>query len=169
MLWLRGQNHTVLGAEISPIAVAGFFSENGLAAHTNSQNRYTKWEADGITIFQGDFFQLVPEDVATTSYVFDRAALIALPPDLRLDYVRQLSTILPDKAKILLITFEYDQHAMNGPPFSVEESEVRQLYGQRYDINVLCRQDALNEYPYFRSCGLHSLAEKVYLISPHGQ
>jgi len=98
--------------------------------------------------------------------VFDRAALVALPPELRQDYVRQLLNILPDKAKILLVTFSYDQGIMSGPPFSVEESEIHRLYGQRYDIKQLCSQDVLDRVPAIPQLRVTGFGRKSPFVDP---
>ncbi|MGZ8237562.1 MAG: thiopurine S-methyltransferase, partial [Methylobacter sp.] len=165
MLWLLGQGNRVLGVEISPIAVRDFFSENGLIPGLSQQGTFQCWEADGLAILLGDFFNLDESGVQDVGGVFDRAALVALPPELRQRYVQHLHDILPDTVDILLVAFEYDQSVMNGPPFSVSEDEIRLLYQQNYEITPLFEQDVLNEYPHMRARGLNYLQDKVYLLS----
>jgi len=53
---------------------------------------------------------------------------------------------------------------MNGPPFSVNEDEIQTLYQDTYDIELLFTQDKLELYPQFKSLGLDSMEEKVYLL-----
>jgi len=167
MLWLCGQSHRVLGVEISPIAVRDFFNENGLIPRISQQGAFQRWEADGLTILQGDFFNLTAEDVQDADAVFDRASLVALPPELRQRYAQHLHDILPDAVEILLVTFEYDQQLMDGPPFSVTEDEIHTLYQQNYEVTPLFEQDVLDEYPQFHARGLNYLLDKVYLLSSH--
>jgi len=50
-----------------------------------------------------------------------------LPIELRQQYARHLKSIFPDNVKTLLVTFEYEQ-TNGGPPFSVNEDEIRDLY-----------------------------------------
>jgi thiopurine S-methyltransferase len=166
MLWLRAQGHGVLGVEISPIALRDFFSESGLAPSTRSQGRFERWEADGLVILRGDFFDLDRAALGDVAGVYDRASLVALPPPMRVRYAEQLEAILPDAVATLLVTVEYPQHQMNGPPFSVTEDEVRRLYERRYEVTPLFAKDVLQESPRFAERGLTRLVERVYRLQP---
>ena len=166
LLWLRQQGHHVLGIEISAIAILDFFVENNLTFNSRHQNDLQIWESEHLTILQDDFFNLTAHQLLDVAGVFDRAALVALPISLRQKYAQHLKNILSEKAKILLIAFEYDQSKMDGPPFAVHEAEIHELYGDRYEIKLLLSQDALDNYPSFRSRGLSCLTEKVYLLTP---
>ncbi len=166
LLWLRQQGHHVLGIEISAIAILDFFVENNLTFNSRYQNDLQIWESEHLTILQDDFFNLTAHQLLDVAGVFDRAALVALPISLRQKYAQHLKNILSEKAKILLIAFEYDQSKMDGPPFAVHEAEIHELYGDRYEIKLLLSQDALDNYPSFRSRGLSCLTEKVYLLTP---
>lgn len=166
MLWLRSQGLGVTGVELSPIAVHDFFAENALEPIVTQQGRFERWEADGLVILQGNFFDLTAADVADCAGVFDRASLIALPPEMRTRYAQHLMAILPRHIQTLLITLEYDQQEMGGPPFSVQEAEVAALYGDTYQVDRLLTLNALDDEPGFRQRGLTRLAEKVYLLTP---
>jgi thiopurine S-methyltransferase len=98
--------------------------------------------------------------------VFDRAALIALPADMRVRYVSTLREILPIDARIMLVTLTYPQQQMEGPPFSLSEEEVSTLYGSGYHIEKLCQTEILNQEPGFKAKGLDSLVETVYKMVP---
>lgn len=89
-----------------------------------------------------------------------------MPIELRQQYVRHLKSILPDNVKTLLVTFEYEQKEMAGPPFSVNDIEIRDLYQDDYEIILLFKQDVLDEYPQFQAQGLNRLQEKIYLLKP---
>ncbi len=104
MLWLREQGHQVLGVELSAIAVQAFFKENGYTPQHSTRGKFDRCEANGIRILCGDFFDLGRDDLANVSVVYDRAALIALPPEMRERYVRDMVGILPTATQILLIT-----------------------------------------------------------------
>lgn len=166
MLWLRSQNLLVTGVEISPIAVHDFFAENGLEPIVTQQGAFERWECDGLVILLGDFFHLSAADLADCAGVFDRASLIALPPEMRTHYAQHLMSILPPAAPILLITLEYDQREMKGPPFSVQEAEVRGFYEEYYAVERIHALDALADEPGFRQRGLTRLDEKVYVLTP---
>jgi len=165
LLWLRAQGHPVLGVEISPIAVQDFFAENCLASEVHDAGRYQRWESDGLVILCGDFFALSADELAECRGVYDRASLIALPPEMRESYARHLISIVPPGVRVLLVTMEYPQSQMSGPPFAVRDSEVRALYESRFGVRRLFSADILDENPRFRKKGLRSLAEKVYVLA----
>ena len=165
LLWLRAQGHKVLGVEISPIACAALFEENGLQPDIEQQGPFQRFEADGLTVLCGDFFQLSAANPSLIDGVYDRASLIALPPTMRLDYVRHLDAILPDPIRLLLVTMEYPQTEMEGPPFSVHEDEVQSLFEGRFNTQLLFQLDILAENPRFQQKGLSALQENVYLLS----
>lgn len=156
----------MLGVELSSIAVRDFFAENALTPQVTRQGAFERYEADGLAILCGDFFDLTPEVVRGVAGVYDRASLIALAPELRTRYAGHSADILPAAANTLLITMEYPQNEMSGPPFAVHEDEVRRLYAGRYTVTHLFSKDILAENPRFRERGLRALAEKVYRLAP---
>jgi len=164
MLWLRDQGYAVVGVEIVPRAVEAFFTENGLSATHHSHGSCALWESEGITIYQGDFFEITANEVAGVGAVYDRASLIALPPAMRKSYAEHLRAILPDKMNVLLVTMDYHQAEMDGPPFAVTEQEVAALYQDYFKIEQVCNEDILAANPRFQEQGLSRLLEKVYLL-----
>lgn len=177
LVWLHKQGHSVSGIEISNIAVEAFFEENKLPVETQQKGQFVQYDSGAIRILCGDFFNLACADLETerdVDYgavrgVFDRAALIALPPLLRKRYVQHLLSLLNKQAKCLLVTLEYPQLEMAGPPYSVPESEVMNLYSGRFKVEILHESDILQlqENERFKSQGLSYLIEKVYLLKPH--
>ena len=161
--WLADQGGHVLGVELSPIAVESFFAEHGLKPRTREEGAFTIWEHGPIRLLCGDFFALAPEHVAGVHVVYDRAALIAWPPGRRVDYISHLSRLIPGARRTLLVTVEYLQDQMQGPPFSVPEQEVHSLFGGAR-IERLGAQDILDDNPRFREKGLTRLLECAYLI-----
>lgn len=164
MLWLREQGHQVLGVELSPKAVRDFFSEFGHKGESFSSGKFEGCTHDNISILCGDFFDLVGANTGDVAAVYDRAALIALPPDMRKRYVHHLVQLLPRGAVILLITTEYRQAEMQGPPFSVNASEIQALYSEHGEIKTIDRIEVLPANPGFRERGLSTLTESIYLI-----
>jgi thiopurine S-methyltransferase len=167
MLWLTQQGLRVLGVEISPIAVRAFFEENGLAYRERRQGALTLLEGGSVRLLCGDFFDLPRTEVLDVAAVYDRASLIALPPERRRAYVDHLMHLLPERPRVLLITLEYPPEQMNGPPFSVSEAEVRGLFADAYHIRLLGAQDVLSAEPRFRERGLSWLEERAYLLTAH--
>ena len=136
-----------------------FFKENGYIPHHVTGEKFDRYEADGIRILCGDFFDLSKDDLAKTSAVYDRASLIALPPEMRERYARRLLNILPPATQILLITLNYPQQEMEGPPFSVSAGEVEALYQKHAEICLLTQMDVLAQEPRFQERGLSRLQE----------
>ncbi len=165
LLWLHQRGHLVTGVELSPVAIKEFFQENSFRPEQSIQDSFERFSIDKLTILQGDFFDLDNAQMQNIAGIFDRASLIALPIEMRKRYVQHLLSILPKPTPILLVTLEYDQNEMTGPPFSVTEKEIEDLYREDYqNIEVLADQDILDDNPKFREKGLNFLREKVYLI-----
>lgn len=165
MLWLQGQGHEVVGVELSELAVQAFFEENGLVATVRQQGNFKVYEAARIRLYSGDFFDLTAADLAGVRAIYDRASLIALPPDMRPRYVRHMRDLLLPGTQTLLISFDYPQHEMQGPPFSVDEAQVRELYAAYCAVRLLHAADILGQEPRFRERGVTRLQEKVYALA----
>lgn len=165
MLWLAAQGHRVLGVEISPIAARDFFVENHLTAATSQEADFLRHRSDEITILEGDFFALSPEQLKEVTAVYDRASLIALPPPLRRRYVKHMASLLPSGVPILLVTLDYPPTEMEGPPFAVPDAEVRSLYADGFQIASLGAEDVLAGNPHFQARGLTRLRELAYRLA----
>jgi len=165
MHWLHNKGHRVLGVELSAIAVQAFFNENGYYPQHNIEGKFDRYEADGICILCGDFFDLNRDQTTKASAVYDRASLIALPPEMREGYVRHLVSILKPATRILLVTVDYPQPEMQGPPFSVSSGEIEKLYRNYADIRLLAHQDVLAQNPRFQQRGLSFLVENISLLT----
>ncbi len=165
LLWLAHCGHEVLGIELSEKAVEDFFSEHQLDPAVSEQGPFSVYRAGSIELWCGDFFALTPGDVADCSALYDRAALIALPPSMRERYATHLKRILPKGSLGLLITLDYDQAEMSGPPFAVLDDEVQRLFGTSWGLKVLEDQDVLSESGKFLEAGVTRLEERVYRVS----
>lgn len=168
LTWLDQQGHPVLGNEISEVAVKAYFEENGLQVQQQQKDHHSLWYKGALKIICGDFFDLMPADLQGVKGVYDRASLVALPTESRQRYVQHLATLLEKEAKILLVTLDYPQNEMQGPPFAVTESEVERLYRPYFNIEKVYDQDILNmdENARFKSQGLTHMSEKVFLLTP---
>ncbi len=162
MAELHKQGHFVLGSELSEIAVDAFFTEQNLdhTRHTAGEHEY--WSGDRLAIIQGDYFTLA-EDSVPARFVYDRAALIALPPDMQKPYIEQLLRIAPDIEQILLITVEYDDTAAAPPPFSIPPDRVKELYGEYFEIDLLETRDT-KPSPRKQAQGLKVITEHVFKL-----
>lgn len=139
MRWLREQGHDILGVELSSIAVGEFFEEARIEPRKTMEGHFEVWEGQGFRLLQGDFFDLRAADFEGVQAIYDRAALVAFPPEMRRAYARALTERLPASITMLLISNEANPESGSGPPFSVAEREVRGLYEPAFRVELLHR------------------------------
>ena len=120
--WLINQGYQIVGIDLSPIAIQDLISNLGLSFKEAQSGELTHYQHPQIELFVGDFFQLTAQQLGDVDAIYDRAALIALPPQMRSQYTQHLLDITK-QAPQLLISLEYDQNSLKGPPFSVPEHE----------------------------------------------
>lgn len=181
MVWLAsekpadGTPHQVIGVELSDLAVRAFFIERGLEQADSSSNTTFTVETSGdfdiyrhgrFEIWCGDFFAFPKTRLERTNLAYDRASLIALPPDMRRSYARKLSEILPADARTLLLTLTYGEGELQGPPFSVTDQEVRQLFGRDRSVSFVERRDALAGSQNLKERGAQTATTSVFVIGP---
>lgn len=164
MLWLAQWGYRVLGIELAERAAVDFFAELGVAPRITEEGALRRYSYERLEILQGDFFDVTAEQVAGCSALYDRAALIALPPDLRADYAVHLQGILPDQVRGLLVTLEYPQAEMDGPPFAVLADEVHELFAGHWGVKEVERLDVLADNPKFLKRGVSHLDEVVFAL-----
>ena len=134
--WLLAQGMRVAGAELSVLATEQLFSDMGVTPEVTEVGALRRYSADGVDIYAGDIFDLTAAELGAIDAIYDRAALVALPDDMRARYAAHLAKIT-GRAQQLLICFEYDQSRMNGPPFSVSPDEVKRVHGAHYGLATL--------------------------------
>lgn len=128
--WLLSRGYRVAGAELSSLAVAQLFGRLGIEATVDRLDGIERHSAAALDIFVGDIFHLADDTLGEVDAVYDRAALVALPPDMRPRYVQHLRA-LTRSAPQLLITLDYDQTMAAGPPFSVSAAEIGEHHPDR--------------------------------------
>ncbi|MBN8431422.1 thiopurine S-methyltransferase [Microbulbifer salipaludis] len=136
--WLGQQGFQVAGVELSELAVQQLFANLALEPEVEDLGPVKLYRTEGIDIFVGDVFELTREVLGTVAAIYDRAALVALPEDVRRRYTAHLQNITGCVPQ-LLITFEYDQRLLPGPPFCVSSDEVAQHYQGQYRLTLLDR------------------------------
>lgn len=166
MVWLAQRGYRVRGIELSPLAVETFFTENGLQPKREPMGNFERWSAGPYELFCGDIFDLEQLDNDAVDAVYDRASLVALNPLQRRHYAELLKRVLPVACPMLLVAMDYPQHEMTGPPFSVDQLEVRQLYGAAYQVELLHSLDLLQESQRYQEQGLSRLIEQIYHLRP---
>jgi len=165
--WLLDRGCRVTGVEISSLAVEAFFAEQALAYERETIATGWLYRGEGIEIWCGDFLALDFSSLRPIDAVYDRAALVALPAPMRRSYADRLLGLLPPAIRILLVTLDYSQPEMGGPPFAVTADEVRDLFGADCRIEELHAEDCLAGEPRFVSKGLTRLVERVFLLQTH--
>ncbi len=138
--WLLGEGYRVVGAELHEAAVAELFADLGVEPTITARGALREYRAGDLTVFVGDVFDVTAEALGTVDAVYDRAAVVALPDAMRVRYARHV-VALTDAADQLVVSFEYDPKAFDGPPFSVDGAALRRLYGDAYDLHLLATHD----------------------------
>ncbi len=163
LIWLAEQGYRVLANELSSVAVEDFFAENNLVPSQMQKGDLTFYQSGLITFVCGDFFKLTPVQMVNVAAVYDRAALVALPEAMRVDYSQHLNLLCPTQPR-LLVTLEYAQAEMAGPPFAVLEDEVQAVYADKFKLEQLQRKDVLAAHAHFAAKGLSAMHESVYIL-----
>ncbi len=135
MTWLTKQGFKVVGVELSEQAIQEYFQGSNLEPEISTQGSFKIYQSESLKIFVGDFFELNQNDLSSIDLVYDRASLVALPLEMRRRYTQHLRKLT--NAQQLLITFDYDQSEMSGPPFSISTQEVQKHYQENFHIELL--------------------------------
>ena len=164
MVWLHERGYSVVGVELSLIAVENFFAEHHLVPTRHEIDGLMLFESQGYTIYCGDYFALKPQHLPHVRAVYDRASLVALPPPLRTRYAQHMAQLLAHGTHTLLVAVDYPAQQMQGPPFAVNDTEVRALYSEMFEVQSLLVRNALDDNPRFKERGLTRLEERVYTL-----
>ena len=164
MCWLADQGHEVVGVEVSSIACREFFENNKLKPAIEEAGAFRIFSAGPYRLLQGDFFTATSADVWPASAFYDRAALVAMPPEMQKGYMRQLLGLLPPGAVGLINSLEYPPEVMDGPPFSIDEARTRELLGPRCLVTRLSIREVNTEGTNLERKGLVGLAETAYRV-----
>lgn len=161
--WLMAKGYRVAGAELSETAIEQLFRDLGVQPERTGQGDLTRYSADGIDIFVGDIFDLSADGLGEVDVIYDRAALVALPLEMRQRYAAHLMQMTA-MAPQFLITFDYDQSAMDGPPFSVTDEDIARCYGDRYERRRIASEDVAGGLK-----GVCAATENVWLLRANPQ
>ena len=162
LLWLASQGNRVTGVELSPLAVEGFFADQGLEFRVDESGSLPVFEATEIDvrIACGDYFAF--EETGFDAH-YDRGALVALPAEVRPRYAEHTLRRLTPDAYQCVISVRYAAEVAEGPPFSLDDAEI-QGYWPR-----LRRADSYDDSaampPKFRDAGLDALTEEVWIAA----
>jgi len=138
--WLLSNGYRVAGAELSQIAIEQLFMELGLQPEISTVGEVEQWSAKNLDLFVGDLFALSRKMLGPVDAIYDRAALVAFPEDMRNRYTAHLTGIT-HTAPQLLVCYDYNQSLMQGPPFSIRNEEVHRHYADNYEVTLMASTD----------------------------
>jgi thiopurine S-methyltransferase len=141
--WLAARGHRVVGIDVVEDAAIQLFGEAGMEPVIERAGAATRYRGGGIEFLVADVFAVRPADVGPIDGIWDRAAMVAVPDAQRPRYAKKLAELAPS-ARILIQTMEYDTSVMDGPPFSVTEAELRELFAGAA-IEQLQRADVIDQ------------------------
>ena len=162
LAWLANRTKKVVGVELVSQAVEEFYAENKISHSIQSAGKLQLFKNDSIDIFQGDFFDLTQEQTGFFEAIYDRGAIVALAQSERQKYAEHLLSFLAPGGCLLLISLEYKQDQMSGPPFSVPDAEIAMLFSKYGSLELLETCDILDER--LRNKGLTGILERVYQL-----
>ena len=170
LMFLARHGFSVVGVEFVEQAVREFFRENDLLFQVfpdGAHQGISPGIAEHITLWHRDYFRMRTDQMQRITAVYDRAALVALPPDMRVRYAAHTTELASPGALMLLVTFDYDQARMPGPPHAVGAAEVERLYGRDWNVESLHSIDTIAHSRRFADAGLDSFVESVWLLRKH--
>ena len=165
MIWLAQQGHEVIGVELSPVAVADFFRENDLHPVQQQMGTFTVWSAGKLVILCGDYFALDKADLGQFDTVYDRSALTALPENIRDQYVAQLRRLVPDTAKVFLLTVEDAAENATLQQANGVDEEIKTLYSAEFEIDLAYVESVFEADPESPELPPKRAEYKVYRLS----
>jgi len=160
--WLVTHGYEVVGVELVELAAQAFFAERGLTPTRRQDGNFVVYEHGNLAIWVGDFFATAGGKLGMFDAAYDRAAMIALPAELRKRYASHLQTLLAAKAKLLLVTLHFD--APGGPPFSVPPEEVSDAFAAA-EVRLLASLDSSADPPSALDRGASFEHENVYVVT----
>jgi thiopurine S-methyltransferase len=162
MVFLAERAQAVVGVEYVDQAVRDFFAEQALYPKIGTEAPLS-FRAGKYTVFAADFFEVSIDDIGVVDAIFDRASLVALDAETRVRYANHIASLQASGTKTLLITFDYDQEKMSGPPFAVSDVEVERLFSANFVVEHLESRAVLDRR--FRERGLSAITESVFSLT----
>jgi thiopurine S-methyltransferase len=175
MVWLA-EHCEVIGAELSEIACRDFFDEKNISVlpksvvpstseeNLKSKGVFKQYTHQNITLWQGDFFKLCHNQLPVFDWIYDRAAIIALPANMQQSYASHLSSFMNEHSQLFLISLELPQEELEGPPFAIFEQDIERLFSG-FKVQCIAEQTLEDKVFAQRKFNVSYLKEKLYLIT----
>lgn len=165
--WLTEHGHQVIGVDVSGKALRELMNQYDEQFSQDASHGFPIYRSESLELWEGDFLKLPTSKIPPLDIIYDKASIVALPKKMRNIYAQKVLELCGKDCQILIQTFEYNQEEMTGPPFSVDEEELKQLYSPRFELQMLHEQSKFEELSKFQQRGLSSyLNEKVYQLKP---
>lgn len=155
----------VTGNELSEIACRDFFIDNNIPFEKKALGEFEHYSADQLSLYQGDFFKFSPELIGSVDWIYDRAALIALPEKMQQQYVEHLKHFFSSDTRLFLVTLEFPKAQLSGPPFAIDCTEVSRLFST-FDVECIATNEISNNQFAQRTFAVDYLLERLYIIKP---
>ncbi|MFK7893658.1 MAG: thiopurine S-methyltransferase, partial [Granulosicoccus sp.] len=168
MQWLLDAGHFVIGGDLNEQALLNFLTRHDLAYQRIEYSGLIELRGERIKLFAGDFMALGLEHTGVISGFYDRAATIALPYVMRRNYANHLIDLVGEAGAGLLISIDYDQSEMNGPPFSVPADSIQALYGRAFTLETAGQDDGPDVLGSLRDRGVSALVESAFVCRAPG-
>ena len=168
MVWLAEQGRSIIGVEVSEIAVDEFFEMVGLTPEIEEVGPLAVYRAGPYELWRGDLFELPAAVFDRIDAVYDRASIVALPPDIRRRYAQVLTMQLRAEAPWFLVSFTYDQNEMDGPPHSVPLDEIDALFSEEFEIDTLADESVIERAAAMQERGLTQMRETLSILRRKG-
>lgn len=138
--FLLQHGYSVIGIELSEVAVKALFNALKFTPTITQQGALKCYQSEQLTVYVGDIFDLNADLLESVDWIYDRAALVALPLPMREQYAKHIMG-LSNCAPQLLVTIEYDQQLLKGPPFAINQEMVSQHYQQAYALQHIAQAE----------------------------
>ncbi|MCB5160864.1 thiopurine S-methyltransferase [Marinomonas algarum] len=163
LIWLAEQGYQVTGVELSSLAVVQFLGDNDLnyVTHHHGELKIHTVEDIPLRIVEGDYFHFCETDFDAC---YDRAAMVAMPDTMRARYVTHTLDRLSSNASVLVVSVYYDGD-QQGPPFSIDDATVTQLWGP--SIHKIAAENLALIHERYRDRGHSVYEESVWRIQPN--
>lgn len=146
MIWLQNQGYKVVGVELSEKAIRDFFYLHQTNFEIEETSSFKIFRSKNIEIIKGDFFDLKSEILGPIDAIYDRAAMIAISPNLREEYLLKCKELaggsfLREDFEWLLITRESSNQEHQGPPFNLSFEDLKNLCSKWVILKCLKTRD----------------------------
>ena len=139
LLWLRAQGHAVVGVEFVDQAIHDFFNDHAIPYEPTALGWRATDEGPPLSLVRHDFMTLNARHIGRFDAFYDRASVVALPPDMQVGFGRALGTMLKPQSPGLLLSFEYPPEQRQGPPFATDQSRLEEILGGNFEIHPVER------------------------------